>query len=99
MATLEKEIEKYFKDKLEGLNCLVYKFTSPGNAGVPDRIVVSPQGKVYFIELKRPGGKVRAIQQVQMDRLKDHEAYVAVISNRQEADEFCEQVEEDLLAW
>ena len=32
-----------------------YKFVSPGNPGVPDRICVFPGGAVVFVELKRPG--------------------------------------------
>ena len=43
---LEKQIEKYFTDKLKELGCIVWKFTSPGTAGVPDRIVIMPYGKV-----------------------------------------------------
>lgn len=32
-----------------------YKFISPGNPGVPDRLCVFPDGRVIFVELKRPG--------------------------------------------
>ncbi len=96
---LEKEIEKYFGDSLKSLGCLVYKFISPGNAGVPDRIVIAPGGWVYFIELKRPGGRVRTIQHIQMNRLKEHGVYVDVISNKQEVDEFCKRVKGEIMGW
>ena len=36
---------------------MAYKFVSPGNAGVPDRVVILQGGKSGFVELKRPGEK------------------------------------------
>ena len=38
------------------------KFVSPGCVGVPDRIVMLPDGKIGFVELKTPGKKPRMIQ-------------------------------------
>lgn len=39
-----------------------WKFVSPGTAGVPDRVVLIPGGKMAFVEVKRPGEKMRPIQ-------------------------------------
>lgn len=60
---LEKIVEKRLKDGVRSIGGKAYKFSSPGNNGVPDRIVLY-EGKVYFVELKRPGGKQGAIQKV-----------------------------------
>jgi hypothetical protein len=59
---LEREIEKKFGEEMQKLGCLVCKFTSPGKAGVPDRLVILPGGSVWFAEMKRPGGKLRPRQ-------------------------------------
>jgi hypothetical protein len=40
-----------------------YKFTSPANRGVADRIVCWPNGTTWFVELKKEGGKLSALQQ------------------------------------
>jgi hypothetical protein len=32
-----------------------FKFVSPGNPGVPDRLCVLPGGRIVFVEVKRPG--------------------------------------------
>jgi len=50
----ERDIEKQLRVRVAALGGKAYKFSSPGNSGVPDRIVLI-QGKCYFVELKRPG--------------------------------------------
>ena len=61
---LEKEIERKLKVLVEGkLGGLCLKWVCPGWSGVPDRILLFPGGRVYFVELKRPkGGKVDSLQ-------------------------------------
>jgi len=59
---LEKEIEQKLREQAEALGCLCLKFVSPGRAGVPDRIILAPHGRVIFVELKAPGKKPREIQ-------------------------------------
>ena len=49
---LEKDIEKRLRLGVKALGGKAYKFNSPGNNGVPDRVVLI-QGKCYFVELKR----------------------------------------------
>lgn len=39
-----------------------WKFTSPGTAGVPDRIILMPKGQIAFVEVKAPGEKPRPLQ-------------------------------------
>lgn len=39
-----------------------WKFTSPGTAGVPDRIILMPEGRIAFVEVKAPGEKPRPLQ-------------------------------------
>ena len=51
---LEKDIERRLRLRVKALGGKAYKFSSPGNNGVPDRIVLI-QGKCFFVELKRPG--------------------------------------------
>ena len=45
------------------------KWTSPGNRGVPDRILLMPRF-IAFIEFKSPGGVLSALQGVWLDRLR-----------------------------
>ena len=61
MNTREKQIEDHLRNKVKKLGGRAYKFVSPGNSGIPDRLVILPGGKVGFAELKRPGRKNKKI--------------------------------------
>ena len=50
-SVLESSVRRY--SRLCGGKA--YKFISPGNPGVPDRLCVFPGGRLIFVELKRPG--------------------------------------------
>lgn len=66
---LEKDIEKILTTEIKKLGGRAYKFISPGNSGVPDRIVVLPGGKMIFVELKAKTGSLSVLQSVQVKRL------------------------------
>ena len=57
----EKSLKKTHKSGKTERRC-VWKFTSPGTAGVPDRIVLMPGGRIAFVEVKAPGEKPRPLQ-------------------------------------
>ncbi len=63
MIPLEKEIEAKLVDVVNRYGGLCLKWVCPGWAGVPDRIVLLPGGKVIFVELKRPKGGVISSRQ------------------------------------
>lgn len=51
----EKTTEAYLRDEVKARGGRSYKWVSPGCAGVPDRIVILPGGRVIFVELKSEG--------------------------------------------
>jgi hypothetical protein len=59
----EKQIESKVVKKAKELGFLTYKFSSPSNRGVPDRIFITPHGEVFFIEFKSEKGKVTKLQE------------------------------------
>lgn len=51
----EKTLESRLVKKVKKRGGIAYKFTSPGHIGMPDRIVILPNGKIGFVEVKKPG--------------------------------------------
>lgn len=76
-ATIEKKVCDYAKEK----GCLVYKFTSPNRAAVPDRMLIRPDGYVFFIEFKATGKKPTQAQEREHIRLRGHNVAVFVVDN------------------
>ena len=74
----EKELEEKFRDAVWRAGGRAFKFVSPGNAGVPDRLVVLPGGKAGFVELKAPGKRLRPDQELQIRKLKNM-GFVAMV--------------------
>lgn len=75
----ESAVEKRLTEMLRQRGALCLKFSSPGNPGVPDRIVLLPGGRVVFVELKAEGGRVGVLQARQIARLRELGADVRVL--------------------
>ncbi len=58
----EKQIEQRLVKAVKAQNGLCPKLVSPGTDGMPDRMVLFPQGRVCFVEVKAPGMKPRPLQ-------------------------------------
>lgn len=78
---LEQKIEKQLTTAVRNHGGLCWKFTSPGTAGVPDRIIILPGGHIAFIELKAPGQKPRPLQTHRHQQLTHLGATVRTIDN------------------
>lgn len=64
---LESQIEKYLRKQTKARGGLCLKWVSPGFNGVPDRLVLLPEGVVKFVELKAPG----KVENSRQDRVQD----------------------------
>lgn len=58
----EKKIEKKFALEAKKRGGLAVKFVSPGFDGMPDRILLMPEGRIAFVEVKAPGKRPRPLQ-------------------------------------
>lgn len=89
MSTLEKEIEQKLRTKVEDLGGKCLKWVCPGWSGVPDRIVLLPGGRIYFVELKRPrGGVLSPMQKKWRDWLQRLGFRYVLIWDRERLDRF-----------
>lgn len=78
---LEKHIERQVCEYARHVGMLVYKFTSPQRRSVPDRIVVTNKGVVFFIEFKAPGKGLTDGQAREIARLRGNNVRVFVCDN------------------
>lgn len=75
----ESEIEKILVQNVKRVGGRAYKFVSPGNDGVPDRLVLLPYGRAVFAELKTETGKLSDLQRMQLKRIRALGQETAVI--------------------
>ena len=71
---------------------LCYKFVSPGNPGVPDRIVITPDGRTYYVELKNEVGRLSSIQKWQHEELRKRGADIRTLKSIDQVAAFVEEV-------
>lgn len=93
---LEKEVEKKLCERVKKeLQGIAFKFVSPGFNGVPDRIILVPMGRIYFVETKAPGKKLRKLQEWVRGLITGLGFVVLRIDTIEKVDEFIRQVKED----
>ena len=64
---------------------------------MPDRIVITPGGRVIFVELKTERGELSDIQRYQIGRIRDHGQDVRVLYGKDDVDRFVLDVQEGRL--
>lgn len=88
----ESRIEKYLKMKVSQIGGKAFKFVSPGVSGVPDRIVLLPEGRIVFTELKAPGEKPRPIQLHRIKQIRALGFRVEILDSKDAVDKFIRSV-------
>lgn len=84
----EKLIEKKLREGVKKLGGMALKFTSPGTSGVPDRIVLMPGGKIYFVETKSTGKNLSRMQYLFSEFVKGMGFSFWCISDQEGLDQF-----------
>lgn len=84
----ESAIEKYLTRRVKEAGGLSWKFTSPSLIGVPDRIVVMPGNKVYFVEVKQLGEALRSSQERRAADLRARGCQVYILDSTDAVDFF-----------
>lgn len=66
----ESKIEQHLRKRVKEIGGLCIKITSPGLIGMPDRLVLLPDGGAFFVELKATRGTLSAPQRRRHAELK-----------------------------
>lgn len=85
---LESEIERHFVWAVEMAGGRAWKFQSPSNRGVADRIACLSDGSAWFIELKTKGGRLSPLQKIfGQDMVRLRQKY-AVLWTKEQIDDW-----------
>lgn len=88
----EKFLEQKLMKRVATKGGWALKLVCPGNSGVPDRLVLMPGGIAAFVEVKAPGEKPRALQLVQIRKLKQLGFPVFVLDEADQIETILEEV-------
>ena len=92
MGYPESKIEQKLCEGVKRLGGRAYKLTSPGCAGLPDRLICFPFGRVVFVELKSPKGRLSKLQIHRINELEKLMQDVWVISTPEQIDAFLQEM-------
>ena len=88
----ESQIETRLVQGVKAKGGMCMKFISPGLPGVPDRIVITPTGRICFVELKTEIGRLASIQKWGIGELQKRGAEVRVVKGADAVKQFLEEV-------
>lgn len=88
----EKDIDQKLRQAIKEMGGRAYKFISPGNIGVPDRMVCLPGGRLIFVELKTESGRLTPVQQAQIGYLKNLGQDVRVLYGIEDVERFIDEM-------
>ena len=66
----ERDIERKLVKAVKAEGGMCPKLISPGTDGMPDRMVLLPEARIGFVEVKAPGQKPRPLQECRHERLR-----------------------------
>jgi hypothetical protein len=88
----EKYIESRLVAEVKRKNGMCPKFVSPGLDGMPDRLILLPNGKIAFAEIKAPGKTPRALQLKRHQQLLNLGFKVFVIDSTEQIKKLLEEI-------
>ena len=92
MRYSEKLIEKKLREQIRKMGGLALKLESQHFTGLPDRMILMPEGRIYFVETKSTGDKPRKRQLLVHQRLGDLGFSVDVIDDMEGLIKFLEDL-------
>ena len=89
----EKVIEQYFVAEVKRLGGIALKLNSTSMKGLPDRLILLPNGVLFFAELKATGKKARPLQKFIHQKLQKLGFIVYVIDSKAQVKKIVKDLE------
>ncbi|PYI57038.1 VRR-NUC domain-containing protein [Paenibacillus flagellatus] len=88
----ESKLERRLVREVERIGGLAPKWVSPGNRGVPDRLVILPGGRTIYVEMKAPGKPLEPLQVKWAQKLRKLGHHHYKIDSDEDIDRFVAEV-------
>ena len=89
----EATIERHLVEGVKKLGGMCLKFVSPSTPGVPDRLIITTDGKVIFVELKTEVGRLSKIQKYVTGEMLKRGADVRVVKGLEAVKQLLAEIE------
>ena len=87
MPIREASVETYLRRRVTDAGGLCIKLNPASYVGIPDRLIVLPDGWLCFVEVKKPkGGRIGRLQMHWRDRLLELGARHRFVLTREDVD-------------
>ena len=97
-SPLEKDVEARLRDRIKAAGGVSWKFVSPNNRGVSDRVALI-NGRTIYIEVKRDGGKMSALQKSFAEKITINGGEYALVEGMQGVDDFIKTIRDEAQWW
>ncbi len=87
---IEADAEKVLVQSVQTLRGLCFKLKFIGIMGAPDRLVLMPGGRFFFVELKQLSGKLEPSQEILFPRLEKRGFKVHILYGVKQVEQFVE---------
>lgn len=94
-APLELVVETHLLRQCRNFGFLCWKYVSPARDGVPDRVVIT-KATTCFVEVKRPGEKLRPLQEETAARMRRAGAQVYVVDSLAQVDQLVAHLQDQV---
>lgn len=88
----EKATERKLCEEVNKLGGWAIKLLATQVTGLPDRLILLPGGRVYFVELKSYGKKPTKIQEIVHNKIRALGFDVLIIDSKEGVNNFIERV-------
>lgn len=88
MNNSEKYLERKLVEIVKAIGGMCVKIHNPYYRGLPDRLIILPDGGIVWVELKTLGKKPTKLQQLAHEELRKREQVVYVIDSEEKLNKF-----------
>ncbi len=81
---MEKQLEYKLRDKIKLLGGIALKLIASGFTGLPDRLILMPLGRIYFVELKNGDKGILSARQIVVHKLLNKLGFPVYIIKNEE---------------